>query len=198
MTEGCLHCHNTHKDNTKHDWKAGDVRGVLEIVRPLDRDEERIHRGLRGTITLVAAVGAGLLGLSTLTLFMGNRRRRTAAVALGGGSSGTENVAAAAPDENAFAPTIVPGNGDRSGTSPLHGSTPNGLLTPTQFIPSPPAASPGTESAENDPSPPAEPLLRSDVSMPRAPTRRGARFDVDSGGSEDVLFGTKSRPVHGR
>src|SRR5207302_732504 len=28
MQTGCLHCHNTSDDSPKHDWKAGDVRGV--------------------------------------------------------------------------------------------------------------------------------------------------------------------------
>ncbi len=72
----CVDCHNTHPDSTKHDWKVGDVRGVLEIIRPLDRDEERIRRGLQGTLVLVGGIGGSLLAVSGLVLFLGNRRRR--------------------------------------------------------------------------------------------------------------------------
>jgi serine/threonine protein kinase len=71
----CVHCHNTHPDSTKKDWKAGDVRGVLEIIRPLDRDAERIQSGLHGTFVLAGAVASGLLALCGLALLIGRRRR---------------------------------------------------------------------------------------------------------------------------
>jgi serine/threonine protein kinase len=81
MQESCLNCHNTHPDRDRNApiWKAGDVRGVLEIIRPLDRDQERISRGLRGTVLLVTTSGAGLLGLSALLIYLGNRRRNRVA-----------------------------------------------------------------------------------------------------------------------
>jgi serine/threonine protein kinase len=74
MQESCVRCHNTHPDSTKHDWKAGDVRGVLEIIRPLDRDIARTREGLRGTFALVASVSGSLLGLSVLILVVGRKR----------------------------------------------------------------------------------------------------------------------------
>ncbi len=37
MRPQCINCHNTHPDTPKNDWKVGDVRGVLEIIKPLDR-----------------------------------------------------------------------------------------------------------------------------------------------------------------
>jgi hypothetical protein len=75
MQESCVRCHNTHPDSTRRDWKAGDVRGVLEIIRPLDRDIARTRDGLRGTFALVASVSGSLLGLSVLILVVGQRRR---------------------------------------------------------------------------------------------------------------------------
>jgi tRNA A-37 threonylcarbamoyl transferase component Bud32 len=36
MKPACVRCHNTHPASPKTDWKVGDVRGVLEIIRPLD------------------------------------------------------------------------------------------------------------------------------------------------------------------
>ncbi|HET6882546.1 MAG TPA: protein kinase [Pirellulales bacterium] len=76
MEESCVRCHNTHTDSPKKDWKVGDVPGVLEIVRPLDRDVARARQGLRGTFTLMTAICGSLLVLSAVVLVTGNRRRR--------------------------------------------------------------------------------------------------------------------------
>jgi adenylate cyclase len=76
MKEACVQCHNSHPDSPRSDWRVGDVRGVLEVFRPLDRDEQRTRQGLRGTFGLVAGISAGLMALSTLTLVLSNRRRR--------------------------------------------------------------------------------------------------------------------------
>jgi adenylate cyclase len=76
MQASCIHCHNTHPDSTKRDWKEGDVRGVLEIIRPLDRDIDRARRGLRGTFVLMAIVSASLLVVSGLILVARSRRFR--------------------------------------------------------------------------------------------------------------------------
>ncbi|MGE4501665.1 MAG: PAS domain S-box protein [Thiomicrospira sp.] len=35
MQESCVGCHNTYPGSPKTDWKVGDVRGVLEVVRPV-------------------------------------------------------------------------------------------------------------------------------------------------------------------
>jgi len=75
MKETCINCHNHHDDSIKKDWKVGDVRGVVEIIRPLDRDVERAQSGLRGTFLVMASISGSLLGLSVLFLVAGNRRR---------------------------------------------------------------------------------------------------------------------------
>ncbi len=77
MQAACVQCHNSHPNSRKTDWKEGDVRGVLEIIRPLDRDQERAREGLRGTVVLMAAIGVSLLGLLVLVLVV-NRRRESA------------------------------------------------------------------------------------------------------------------------
>lgn len=77
MGKTCVNCHNTHPESTKYDWKAGDVRGVLEIIRPLEHDIALTQRELRGTFTLVAVFSVSLLALSGLVLLAANRRRRT-------------------------------------------------------------------------------------------------------------------------
>jgi serine/threonine protein kinase len=75
MEKTCVQCHNTHEYSTKKDWQEGQVVGVLEIIRPLDRDVARARDGLRGTLVLMAAISASLLGLSFLVLLLSNRRR---------------------------------------------------------------------------------------------------------------------------
>jgi len=35
--QACVDCHNSHPDTPKNDWKLGDVRGVLEIVVPINK-----------------------------------------------------------------------------------------------------------------------------------------------------------------
>jgi serine/threonine protein kinase len=77
MQEACVRCHNGHSDSTKKDWKVGELGGVLEIIRPLDRDVARTHAGLRGTFFLMAAIAGSLLALSVLVLIVGKRSRRS-------------------------------------------------------------------------------------------------------------------------
>jgi serine/threonine protein kinase len=78
MGATCVNCHNGHQDSTYKSWKEGDVPGVLEIIRPLDRDVRRAQEGLRGTFLLVAGISGSLLGLSVVVLVAANRRRAPA------------------------------------------------------------------------------------------------------------------------
>jgi hypothetical protein len=73
MKESCVKCHNTHPDSPKTDWKVGDVRGVLEIIRPLDRDIERTREGMRGTLLLLGGVGVLLLAFGGFILVRQHR-----------------------------------------------------------------------------------------------------------------------------
>lgn len=68
MTESCVGCHNAHPESPKTDWKVGDVRGVLEIVRPLDAQVERSRAGVRGALTAVALLVLGLMTLCAVAL----------------------------------------------------------------------------------------------------------------------------------
>lgn len=73
MHEECTGCHNSRPDSPKHDWKVGDVRGVLEIVRPLDVVVAQSHADLRDIFFLFGALLA--LGLGALTLVITRLRR---------------------------------------------------------------------------------------------------------------------------
>ncbi|HYE70844.1 MAG TPA: methyl-accepting chemotaxis protein, partial [Aquabacterium sp.] len=62
MKAGCVSCHNSHAQSPKKDWKVGDVRGIVEVVVPVDQIDERISRSALMVAGLVAG-GFGLLGL---------------------------------------------------------------------------------------------------------------------------------------
>jgi len=71
MEASCVPCHNSHPDSPKTDWREGDVRGVLEIIRPLDEDVARTRQGVLGRLLVVGTVVGGLL---TMSIFMLVRR----------------------------------------------------------------------------------------------------------------------------
>ncbi|HEU5091876.1 MAG TPA: ATP-binding protein [Nitrospira sp.] len=79
MTADCLGCHNNHPDSPKRDWHEGDVRGVLEVVRPISGSAILIQKELQGMFGLFA--GVSLLGLGGMGVAM--HRIRRAAVTLG-------------------------------------------------------------------------------------------------------------------
>jgi PAS domain S-box-containing protein len=65
--QSCVDCHNSHPDSPKRDWKLNDVRGVLEVIRPLDQNVAATHTALLYTINgAVLAYGFGLLGMLLL------------------------------------------------------------------------------------------------------------------------------------
>jgi hypothetical protein len=74
MTADCLGYHNQDPNRTRRDGRIGDVRGVIEIIRLLDRDIALAHEGLRGTFLLMAVVSGALLSLSALVLVARSRR----------------------------------------------------------------------------------------------------------------------------
>lgn len=74
MKQSCVDCHNTHPMSTRKDWKVGDVRGVLEIIRPLKNDEARVRQALRITL-LLSAIGSGLLIVGSVLAVVARGRR---------------------------------------------------------------------------------------------------------------------------
>jgi len=80
MLQSCVACHNSHPDSTRRDWKMGDVRGVLEIIRPLDDDVRGVERGLRAMFLFAGGIAVALLVTIAGALVSGgvHRRRRAA------------------------------------------------------------------------------------------------------------------------
>ncbi len=74
MKESCVKCHNTHPASDRKDWKVGDVRGVLEIIRPLKNDEARVKQALQLTL-LLSGIGSGLLLLGSVLAVWAKGRR---------------------------------------------------------------------------------------------------------------------------
>ena len=62
MKEGCVACHNSHPQSPKKDWKIGDVRGIVEVVVPVDDLNRSLARSDAATGMLVVA-GIALIGL---------------------------------------------------------------------------------------------------------------------------------------
>jgi serine/threonine protein kinase len=145
MEDRCVNCHNTHKYTPKTDWKAGEVRGVLEIIRPLDKDEERVNRGLRGTVLTVAGSGASLLGLCGFILFLGNRRRRPFVPPAGAGPPGGGGD----PPPTVGVSPPPPPPGDSPGRRP-HAPPPAG---PSGHDPTPPNGGGSNMPPPRDPEP---------------------------------------------
>jgi signal transduction histidine kinase len=72
MGKNCVSCHNSHPESPKTDWKVGDVRGIQEIIRPLDNVVAETREGVKDLFLLMALMG--LLGLGGLALVIGRMR----------------------------------------------------------------------------------------------------------------------------
>lgn len=73
MKSACVECHNTHPQSRRTDWQEGDVRGVLVIIRPLDKDEARVSEALHLALLLSAVVSCLLVGGSMLAVWAGRQ-----------------------------------------------------------------------------------------------------------------------------
>jgi serine/threonine protein kinase len=74
MKRSCVECHNSHPQSPRKDWKEGDVRGVLVIVRPLGEEEARVGEAVRLALLLSAAFSGLLLAGGVLAAWAGRRR----------------------------------------------------------------------------------------------------------------------------
>ena len=67
MQASCVACHNSRPDSPKTDWKEGDVRGVLEFIRPLDNGGAAVATR-RATLWWAFGAIAGMLGFGLVGL----------------------------------------------------------------------------------------------------------------------------------
>ena len=71
MREACVNCHNTHPDSPKKDWKAGDVRGILEVIQPLGHAIVQTRENLQGLLVVILTligIGIGIVALVIMSL----------------------------------------------------------------------------------------------------------------------------------
>jgi hypothetical protein len=73
--QACIDCHNSHPDSPKKDWKLNQVRGVLEIIRPLEREANRTRTGLQTSAALITGVATTLLILCIGLLLVAESRQ---------------------------------------------------------------------------------------------------------------------------
>lgn len=75
MKASCVACHNTHPASPKKDWRVGDVRGVWELIQPLDNFMKQNEKGLMELSVQLG--GLSILGLLGLILVIGRLRQAT-------------------------------------------------------------------------------------------------------------------------
>lgn len=65
VNDSCVKCHNAHPESPKQDWKLGDVRGVLEVSLPADKElaanRSLLARNAAGAIAGLAVIVAVLI-----------------------------------------------------------------------------------------------------------------------------------------
>jgi len=66
MRSGCVDCHNNHEQTPKNDWKMGDVRGVMEVILPINKAQFTAQSSLQATFIVLFA----MIALVTLVLFI--------------------------------------------------------------------------------------------------------------------------------
>jgi PAS domain S-box-containing protein len=71
MRQSCVDCHNRHPQSPKTDWQVGDVRGIIEVIRPLDDEVAIAQTEFQWTFGLtlglcVALSGAGFMGMGRI------------------------------------------------------------------------------------------------------------------------------------
>ncbi|MCX4028877.1 diguanylate cyclase [Endozoicomonas sp. SM1973] len=68
MRPGCISCHNAHPDSPKHNWRVGEVRGVLEVIIPIETHMLLTNSMLRQSFILISSILMFCLICITLAL----------------------------------------------------------------------------------------------------------------------------------
>jgi hypothetical protein len=71
VADACVACHNSHPDSPKKDWSKGDVRGVLEVVVPVDEQMAATSSLVR---TVMWALTAAVVALAAFLLWFLQKR----------------------------------------------------------------------------------------------------------------------------
>jgi methyl-accepting chemotaxis protein len=71
MKPGCVSCHNAHPQSPRRDWKVGDVRGLVEVVTPLDDVQASVSKA-QSIVAWIVGIAFALLAVA---LIASTRRR---------------------------------------------------------------------------------------------------------------------------
>lgn len=81
VAQSCIDCHNQLSSSPKRDWKLGDVRGVLEVSQPVERQLANNERIIRNASLITVGGAAVIFVLVALILrVVGSRLKSTARV----------------------------------------------------------------------------------------------------------------------
>ena len=69
MVHSCVSCHNSYPRSPKTDWQVGDVRGVLEVRRPMAQREAGLDAGMRNA----AIMSIGVIGSAMMLVWLAMR-----------------------------------------------------------------------------------------------------------------------------
>lgn len=67
LKESCIGCHNSYLGTPKNDWKIGDVRGVLQVIRPMSSFEFESFDMLKNSFLMMLAL---ILSMVILIFFI--------------------------------------------------------------------------------------------------------------------------------
>ncbi|MCJ8314658.1 MAG: response regulator [Saccharospirillaceae bacterium] len=76
MREGCISCHNDHPQTPKSDWKINDVRGVLEVILPVDIAQAATQKSINSIFILLSAVALVFMLLLWITFKRINKDKK--------------------------------------------------------------------------------------------------------------------------
>ena len=78
LDKSCIGCHNSYPGTPRHDWKAGDLRGVLEVNLPLDRQIASAGLWTFQGVYLFSFLSALFIVVAGLSVLASQRASRTA------------------------------------------------------------------------------------------------------------------------
>ncbi|MES0489750.1 MAG: methyl-accepting chemotaxis protein [Leptospirales bacterium] len=66
VAQACVQCHNSHPLTPKNNWQLNDVRGILEVILPIDKQLDNNHTN----IIIVASILLLMMFLLSLAIFI--------------------------------------------------------------------------------------------------------------------------------
>lgn len=71
MRQSCVQCHNSHPQSPRFGWKVGDIRGVLEVRRPIGNVIIQARGRAENIFWMVVSIGAlGVIGLVAMAMLI--------------------------------------------------------------------------------------------------------------------------------